>query len=97
MIDHLKTNWRTSLVGFAQLVNGLVPAWEAYRTAMSGLLSPAEVQHLAMHSAIFLLINGVLQQVKGLVSKDAGKGSDRPQEVVDEKLSNVPPIDDIRQ
>lgn len=88
---HAPSNWRTTLVGFAQLVNGCVPAWEAYRTAMSGLLSPAEVQHLAMHGAIFMFVNALLQQLKGFLSKDIGTGSDRPQGIVDQKLDNVPP------
>jgi hypothetical protein len=66
-------DWRTTLIGTAQFLNSLVPAWQLYQTAMSGLLSPQDVQRLAVYGATFLLINGVLQQIKGAITPSSAK------------------------
>jgi uncharacterized membrane protein HdeD (DUF308 family) len=87
-------DWKTTLVGFCQLVNGIVPAVQAFQVATAGHYNEAEAKQLAYALAWFFLINGILQQIKGIFSKDSGKGSDRPQEIVDEKLSHVPPADE---
>lgn len=94
MTEHIrKKSWRTTLVGAAQLFNGL---YQAFQTAQAALVPHVSVelqQKILMHMAIFFGINAVLQQLKGLYAKDEGKGSDRPQEVVDRKLDNVAPRD----
>ena len=90
MKEAILRNWKTTLVGTCQLVNNIVPCVETFRAAMTGVYD----QHrIAITFAVFLLINGILQQIKAALMKDAGKGSDRPQEVVDQKLDHVLPKD----
>lgn len=77
-------NWRSTLVGLAQGINGIVAAVQVFGDEHTGFVHPKALLW-------FLLINAVLQALKGMVSKDAVAGSARPQEVVDAKLDNVPP------
>jgi hypothetical protein len=89
-------DWRTTLIGTAQFINGLVPAWQLYQTAMAGLLSPQDVQRLAMYGATFLLVNGVLQQVKGAITPSSAKVKEKTAEQIAAALTNpdggYPPI-----
>lgn len=77
-------NWRSTLVGLAQGINGIVAAVQVFGDEHSGFVRPGAL-------VWFLFINAILQAAKGWVSKDAVAGSARPQEVVDAKLDNVPP------
>lgn len=86
-------NWKTTLVGLAQLVNGAVPAVMVWQEAIKGVIGPEAIKHLSFHMATFLMINGVLQAMKGILSKQVGTGSDRPQPIVDAKLANIPPFE----
>jgi hypothetical protein len=78
-------NWKTTVIGVCQLVNGLYPVIEAFSHDHPTFIDPKLV-------VTFLLINSILQFLKGALAKDASKGSDRPQEVADAKLSNGPPF-----
>jgi hypothetical protein len=84
MLKHALSDWKTSLIGVAQLSSAIVMALQ---TMDEGTVDP---QHLAL----FVTVNGVLQAIKGAFAKDADKGSERKQEIVDDKLGNVPPYDD---
>lgn len=79
-------NWRSTLVGLAQCINGMVAAVQVFGDEHSGFVHPETL-------VWFLFINALLQALKGWVSKDALAGSARPQEVVDAKLDNIPPRD----
>src|SRR5688572_21757616 len=74
-------DWRTTIIGLAQFANAIVPAWQLYQTAMSGLLDAHEVQRLAVYGATFLLINGVLQAVKGAITPSTAKVKEKAEEI----------------
>jgi hypothetical protein len=88
MTEHILKNWRTTLVGLAQGANGIVMAVQALRAENEGTIF-IEPKIWAR----FLLISAILKVVGGMFTKDVSKGSDRPQEIVDAKLENVPPRD----
>lgn len=79
-------DWRTTLIGTAKLINGVVPAVEIYRTAAAGFLSPEEVRHLSMHLAIFMLINALLQQLSGILTPSTAKVITKTHEITDAKI-----------
>lgn len=81
-------DWRSTVVGFAQSVNAIIMAIQALRAENQGVVFIEPKVWFR-----FLVIGAVLKGIGGFVTKDAGKGSDRSQEIVDEKLDHVPPKD----
>lgn len=80
-------DWRTTLLGIAKLVNGLVPAWQIYQTAMAGLLGPTDVQRLAMYGATFLLVNGILQAISGAITPSSAKVQQKTAEQIETAIT----------
>jgi hypothetical protein len=78
--------------------------WSDIKTTICGIvggtatfiaLNPTLISgdHAALVTTLAAFVAGGGFAALGITAKDSGKGSDRPQEVVDAKLSSVPPIE----